>query len=257
MRTVVTSDISQEDLDQLIFSAAESEKGTASYFGEATFSIENLISFGACVDAVNKIGETPLMRAASWGSLENVEILIAAGADVNAENEFGQTPLYYSLRGFNPLAAVKLIRAGAEVDLENAEIRHCLARKKMLYGSFETVDEISKFRDLTNDHNRLILSIAAATLDVEARDSFGNTLLIALAAIGDVDNIFVLRKRGAAFNASNDRGETALFLAEKGGHEKTVEELLKFGAENLRPSPEFEIKNAAQTAVVQNGCVVA
>ena len=38
---------------------------------------------GADVNAVNKYGDTPLIRAAYRGSLATVKVLVAAGADVN------------------------------------------------------------------------------------------------------------------------------------------------------------------------------
>ncbi len=234
--------------------AAENSKGTASYFGEATFNICDLIRLGASVNAVDEIQETPLMRAALCGNLETVETLIAAGAAVNAKNEFGQTPFFYSLRRLEPLVSVRLLRAGAEIDLKNIWTRKSLEDVELLYGSAKTVGEIAKFSDLTNAGNRLVLAVAAATLDVEASDNIGNTPLMALAAIGDVENILTLRKRGANFNTTNKKGETALMLAKT---EETAGQLLKFGAKDLRPSTAVEAERAARVAVAQNGCVIS
>ncbi len=52
-----------------------------------------LLEQGAVVDKRNDAGETPLLRAAAGGKLEEASLLLASGADPNAADDRGRTPL--------------------------------------------------------------------------------------------------------------------------------------------------------------------
>jgi ankyrin repeat protein len=59
-------------------------------------------------------GRTPLMLAASIGSVDAMKVLMEAGADVNAADNFGATPLMFGIRD---MAKVRvLVDAGARVN---------------------------------------------------------------------------------------------------------------------------------------------
>ncbi len=58
--------------------------------------VQTLISAGANVNAVNKKGETALMRAAENGELENVKSLLGAGANAQIRTKEGETVLSMS-----------------------------------------------------------------------------------------------------------------------------------------------------------------
>jgi len=55
--------------------------------------VQTLISAGANVNALNKKGETALMRAAENGELEIVKLLLGAGAKAQLRNKEGETAL--------------------------------------------------------------------------------------------------------------------------------------------------------------------
>jgi ankyrin repeat protein len=73
-----------------------------------------LIEAGADVNAKNKSGLTPLMRAALSEQVEIVRLLIARGADVNAREDGGKTALKYAKKANNKEIAKMLVAAGAK-----------------------------------------------------------------------------------------------------------------------------------------------
>ncbi len=60
--------------------------------------LESLLQYGANVNAKGPGKNTPLHRAAKYGSVEAIQLLISSGADVKAKNLFGFTP--YHISGF-------------------------------------------------------------------------------------------------------------------------------------------------------------
>ena len=67
--------------------------------------------------------QTPLMLAASNGSLPTVRVLLDYGADVNTEvNEWSVTPLMCAVKGGNPAVVQLLIARGANLnDVDGSE----------------------------------------------------------------------------------------------------------------------------------------
>ena len=68
--------------------------------------------------------------------------------------------------------------------------------------------------------------------DVNKRDDYGCTVVMAAACEGHEDVVRLLAERGADLNLVNEKQEgwTALFLATKWGHTDTVEALTQLGA---------------------------
>ncbi len=79
-----------------------------------------LLRLGAKPDSYRwyiPIDQTPLMLAASKGSLPTVQVLLAHGADVNTDvNEWSSTPLMCAVEGGNPAVVRLLIARGAHLD---------------------------------------------------------------------------------------------------------------------------------------------
>jgi hypothetical protein len=65
------------------------------------------------VDAVNELGETPLMMAALRGDLELAQRLLDRGSKVNRD---GWTPLHYAASGPQPAVVSLLLNRGAQID---------------------------------------------------------------------------------------------------------------------------------------------
>jgi ankyrin repeat protein len=65
-------------------------------FGQPEISLE-LIKSGADVSvADNKVGDTPLLIAATESSYEVMQALLRKGANPNTKNHYGETPLHYA-----------------------------------------------------------------------------------------------------------------------------------------------------------------
>ena len=81
--------------------------------------LQQALSTGLNINAVDDDRETALMRAADKGNLSAVRNLIAAGADVNRQDEDGETALMIAADDGYTEIVQALIAAGANVNLRN------------------------------------------------------------------------------------------------------------------------------------------
>jgi len=78
-----------------------------------------LIKAGADVNHKNRLGETPLMKAAGKGREDICAILIAAGADINHADRMGSTALHAAAKyGYWKVVAL-LLKKGAKPNVKN------------------------------------------------------------------------------------------------------------------------------------------
>jgi len=70
---------------------------------------------GADLMARDENGNTPLHRAAEFGTPEVIQALLDAGADVMARNMFGNTPLHWAAQYGSPKVIQALLDVGADV----------------------------------------------------------------------------------------------------------------------------------------------
>lgn len=59
--------------------------------------LECLIAQGSDVNAIDKLGNTPLHKAVSYGHKDIVKMLLEAGADANVKNIDNESPVWWAL----------------------------------------------------------------------------------------------------------------------------------------------------------------
>ncbi len=91
----------------------------------------------ADVDTRDKLGATPLMLAAAFGSLDAMLLLLDAGANVNAKNNFDATALLWSAG--DPVKVRLLVEKGADVKARSKQGRTASLIAAAHDGNSETV----------------------------------------------------------------------------------------------------------------------
>jgi ankyrin repeat protein len=174
------------------------------------------------VNAKDRRGATPLMYAASVGSIQAVKLLLAAGADAKAANALNATALMW---GIGNLEKVRLlVDAGADVNARSKQGMTPLLIAASNSGSIEIV--------------RLLLAKGA---DPMAKTEGGFTALLAAAFANDLDMVRLFVEKGVGVNQATRGGETALQAAAINVNLDMVRFLLAKGAN----------ANAANTEAVQ------
>jgi ankyrin repeat protein len=176
-------------------------------------------------------GQTPLMFAAAFGSLEAMKLLIANGADAKAESEAGVTALHWCT---GDVAKVRLLLdRGTDVNKASRFGRTPLLVAAGTYGTLETV--------------QLLLQKGA---EVNVVDSAGYTPLNAAANVDNTAVAKLLIEKGASLEAKTSIGQvgTALMGAAHSGNLELTRLLLAHHAD-------FNAISAESDGNVKNGPV--
>ncbi len=83
-----------------------------------------IVAAGADVNVPDRFGNTPLMEAASWNSVDSLRLLLSKGADANAGDLKGRTALMCIGNAGTPLATrsvTLLVQGGADVNAKSKE----------------------------------------------------------------------------------------------------------------------------------------
>ena len=166
-------------------------------------------------------GQTPLMFAAAFGSLDAMKLLIANGADPKAVSEAGVTALHLAAGDARKVRL--LLEGGVDVNKSSLIGRTPLLVAAGTYGSIETV--------------KLLLEKGA---DVNAQDANGLTPLVAAASVNDAAVVKLLIEKGADINARATVGSavTALMGAASNGNADLTRLLLARKADVRAISPD-------------------
>jgi ankyrin repeat protein len=174
--------------------------------------LASLVRNGADINTRDRHGATPLMYAATVGSLEAMKYLIGQGAAVNAKNQFGATALIWSA---TDLAKVHLLlERGADLNAATARGRTALL--------------VAAMSDQSAPIVRLLIGKGA---DVKAMDAFKTTTLRGAAMGNDAETMRILIEAGVDVNAGDMPGITPLMMAAGwNGNLAAVDLLLSHGA---------------------------
>lgn len=179
-------------------------------------AVERFIAKGANVNATERDGTTPLMRAIHGHYPDIAARLIRAGANASAANRYGVTPLYLAARAGDAASTRALLAAGASANTSLAEGETVLMTAAKA-GSAAVVRTL-----LTGGHE----SLALAELSRSAEESAP----VVTSGYGSFGGPTLPRNR-ADVNAREDwYGQTALMWAAAEGHEDVVRLLIEAGA---------------------------
>jgi ankyrin repeat protein len=176
-------------------------------------------------------GQTPLMFAAAFGSLEAMRLLISSGADAKAESDTGVTALHWCA---GDVAKVRLLLdQGADVNKASRIGRTPLLVAAGTYGTLETI--------------KLLLQKGA---EVNVVDSAGFTPLNAAANVDNTAVAKLLIEKGANLEAKTSIGQVgpALMGAAHSGNLELTRLLLAHHAD-------FNAISAESDGNVKNGPV--
>ena len=146
--------------------------------GDEVDKLQLLLEEGIYPDVRDEVGNTPLLYAASAGSINAARLLLQNDANVNAANNRGQTPLMSSLRTDSNLFLVKLlIDNGANIEAQDRD-----GNRPLLIAAENSAAQIT----------RLLIHYVA---NVDAKNNLGET---ALKRAKTIEVIGILIAAGAA-----------------------------------------------------------
>ena len=222
---LLASCIAQTEIVRVLL-AAKADPNLANTDGDASLhgavgangseeKLQELIKYGADVNAVNKSGKTPLLLSCFYGQQDSVKLLLGAGADPTISDEQGFSCLHAAVDGrCNKAMLQTLIDHGAHTDAKRQDGTTALLAACRT-GQSESV---------------MFLLEAGADVNIVKPD--GNTCLY-LAIHGHCSKETVLKmiEQGVNVNVLNNNGQTALLLACLTAQEPYVKPLLEKGAD--------------------------
>ncbi|XP_071763706.2 uncharacterized protein ankrd50l [Centroberyx gerrardi] len=186
-----------------------------------------LLDYGAKVDKADREGRTPLIAAAYMGHCEAVEILLDHNAEVDLADGDGRTALSVATLCVPTVAGVKGYGEVVSLLLERGADpghRDCDGMTPLLLAAYEGHEDIVE----------LLLEAGAdvdetAGPDANAPAAAAVTPLLAAAAMGHIRTVGRVLFWGAAVDAIDSEGRTALSLAAARGSVEVVRALLDRG----------------------------
>ena len=178
-------------------------------------AVERLIRGGANVGVRDQNGLTPLMHAAIYGYDDVVAVLLEAGAAVDVTCRKGCTALTYASHAGSVEAVRHLVTHGA--DLEH---RSCVGDTPLYacacgscHRSEDGVDWSDPDEPCT--HHRVAAELINRGADANAASADGSTPLTVAVSHRRADLVQLLLQSGAAPEAVDRQGNTALSIARK------------------------------------------
>jgi len=163
--------------------------------------IDALLSGGANVSLVEKMGRGPLALAAESGSVDAMRRLLDSHAEVNARDEHGGSPILWAAGLGSPEAVQVLLEAGADVNVQDSN-----GMTPLMWAA-----------NVGDPRNVAILA-TSPNINLNATDKVSSeTALMRAARNGKVDSLKILIERGASVDLRNQQNMTALLSAAQTG----------------------------------------
>lgn len=212
-----------------------------------------LLDAGASIAARDRLGAMALARAARAGHAALVDFFLAQGAAIDARNLVGATALYAATENERPATVAILLARHADPNLPGASGVTPLAAAAFK-GNGRIVDQLianGADPDVMDTTGKAAMTYAAGRgfalivrrlleAGVDPRRAYGNDLTALMWAAGSEDGVGaraamdvveVLLGAGAAIDAIDNRGRSALMIAAELGHGEIVDLLLGRGAD--------------------------
>jgi ankyrin repeat protein len=183
--------------------------------------VEQLLAFGAKIEAKDIDGKTPLVWATLKGHSQIVQRLIVVGAQINVQDNscmnFDKRPLHWAALMGHHLIVQLLFAAGAQT-----EVRDCYKFTPMHWA-------------VLMGHVTIVQQLLTYKAKIEVKDVFSRRPLHLAALMGHGEIIHLLLAAGAQTEVKDetysDRHRTPLHYAVQRGHTTIVQQLLSGGAQ--------------------------
>ncbi|KAJ5807643.1 hypothetical protein N7447_011099 [Penicillium robsamsonii] len=207
--------------------------------------VEQLLEHGARVDAKDRLGRSALSWAAESGHTEAVKLLLMKHADVQVELSGYQKQgvLIQAAAGGHTSVVKLLLDHGYDAQARDHENKTALmhavgeahtATVELLLDYYADANlEQNMLSQSVNQGQETIvrLLLQRGRIDVNAKDHFGQTLLIRAARQQHMGVVRLLLDHGASIDAHDTCGWTALWWAAERGSETVVQCLLDHDAD--------------------------
>jgi uncharacterized protein len=209
--------------------------------------IRGLLDRGVALEARDRFGRTALALAAKEGRASVAELLMDKGAAVDARAISGATPLFFAVEGDHSWIAKHLIAYDADVNVSgaggltplmaaafngNLELVDLFLTKRADPDALDASGKAAILYSASRGFAPVVARLIEAGADVNRRYAHGLTALMWAAGYADgagVDDIkevlALLIARGAALDARDDRGKTAIEIARDLGHSEIADYL--------------------------------
>lgn len=208
-----TGDFYITRFEQNLINLTQSQKNTqlmnAVEYNQTT-KVDALLKAGANTEFVDRLGDTPLICAASEGYTDLVSLLIQAKANLESRDQDHSTALICAVYAGQAQAAQLLIEAGANLEAVNKD-----GNTALIYAALKGYVDC-------------LALLVQAKANLEAVGRFGFTPVICAASHKNPNSLALLIQAKANLGAVNQFGSTALTTAIHHDHVENVH--LLFGA---------------------------
>ena len=175
-------------------------------------TIQVLLDADADVHLKDDFGITALMENSAWGHNDSVKALLAAGADPNVRDREDRTALMFAVSKAETEVVQTLLEANADTQGEMPYPDVLYDDEGTCIKGFEQCSQSNeKIARLIEDHD--VREAIEGRADIEARDEYGNTMLMQMIRNYRIDNAKALLEAGADTTIVNRLGETAEDMA--------------------------------------------